>query len=66
MTTEEFEEKQAQMSNEELAELARKEVSKLCETGCKSIRMCVPPMVTDTDMLLCELIKRFKALTGQP
>lgn len=65
MTTEQFEEKQAQMSNEELAELARKEVSKLCETGGKSIRMCVPPMVTDTDMLLCELIKRFKALTGQ-
>lgn len=65
MTTEQFEEKQSQMSNEELAELARKEVSKLCETGGKSIRMCVPPMVTDTDMLLCELIKRFKSLTGQ-
>lgn len=65
MTQQEFEQKQAGMSNEELADLAIKEVRKLCETGGRSIRMCVPPVVTDTDMILCELIKRFKALTGQ-
>lgn len=65
MTTEQFEEKQAQMSNEALAGFASEEVSNLCKTGGKSIRMCVPPMVTDTDMILCELIKRFKTLTGQ-
>lgn len=64
MTTEQFEEKQSQMSNEKLAELARNEVSKLCKTGGRSIRMCVPPMVTDTDMILCEVIKRFKSLAG--
>lgn len=57
---EQFRLKQSQMPDKELAELARKEVSKLCKTGGKSIRMCVPPMITDTDMVLCELIRRFK------
>lgn len=59
-STEKFELKQKEMPGKELAELCRKEVSKLCETGGKSLTMCVPPMVTDTDMLLCELIRRFE------
>jgi hypothetical protein len=61
--TKQFEEKQSQMSNEELILLAKEEVSKLCKTGGKSITMCVPPTVKDTDMIICELIKRFEALT---
>jgi len=61
--TKQFEEKQSQMSNEELISLAKEEVSKLCKTGGKSITMCVPPTVKDTDMIICELIKRFEALT---
>lgn len=63
MKIEEFKAKQAAMSDAELAELAEKEVRSLDRTYGKSLRMCVPPMITDTDMLLCELINRFKRLT---
>lgn len=62
MTTEKFQEKQSQMSNEELILLAKEEISKLCKTFGKSITMCVPPSVKDTDMIICEVIKRFEAL----
>ena len=64
MTTEQFQEKQSQMSNEELISLAREEVAKLCKTGGQSLRMCVPPSIKDTDMLLCEVIKRLEDLTN--
>lgn len=60
---EEFALKQEKMSNLELSELVRKEISKLCQTGGKSLTLCVPPMVTDTDMLLCEMLRRFKILS---
>ena len=40
MTTEQFEQKQAAMSNEELIELALKQVSELAKTGGRSHRMC--------------------------
>lgn len=63
MKTEEFEAKQAAMSDTELAELAEKEVCKLARSYGKSFQMCFPPMITDTDMLLRELINRFKRLT---
>ena len=59
-----FRKKQEDMPDAELAELARKEVSKLCSTGGRSLTMTVPPRVEDTDMLLCELIRRFKKLSG--
>ena len=65
MTTEEFETKQALMSDKELIKLANEEISKLCISGGRSIHMSVPPMVTDTDMLFCELIKRFKNKTNK-
>ena len=61
MTENEFQQKQSEMSDMELIEKAQNEVSKLCETGGKSLRMTVPPSVNDTDMLLCELINRFKS-----
>jgi len=60
MQTEEFEKRQSEMSNEELIERAEKEVSELARTYGKSHRMCIPPMITDTDMILSELIRRFK------
>lgn len=67
MTPEErFSAKQAAMSDAELAELCQKEAHELARTGGRSHRMCVPPMVTDTDMLYCELIRRFKNLAGKP
>jgi hypothetical protein len=63
MTTEEFAQKQAAISDKELIELADHEICKLAKTG--SITMSVPPEVTDTDMLFSELIKRFEN-TGSP
>lgn len=63
MTVEEFELKQSKMSDIELINLCQKEVGELASTYGKSHRMTIPPMVTDTDMLLSELIKRFKMLS---
>lgn len=40
--------------------VAEKHVSELAHTGGKSHKMCVPPMITDTDMIFSELIRRFK------
>lgn len=60
MTTEEFLKKQAEMSDKELIELAEKEVIELARTYGNSHKMCVPPRITDTDIILSELIKRFK------
>ena len=60
MTTERLKQLQTEMSNETLIKLVEKEITELARTGGKSHRMCVPPMPEDTDMLLCELVKRFK------
>lgn len=62
-TVEAFELKQSKMSDSELINLCDKEVGELASTYGKSHRMTIPPMVTDTDMLLSELIKRFKMLS---
>lgn len=62
-TVEAFELKQSKMSDIELINLCQKEVGELASTYGKSIIMTIPPMVTDTDMLLSELIKRFKMLS---
>jgi len=62
--TELFEQKQAAMTDKELHDLVRTELSKLCKTGGKSLTMCVPPMVTDTDMLISELLNRFKSISN--
>ena len=64
ITKEQFKQKQAEMTDKELHDLVRTELSKLCITGGKSLTMCVPPMVTDTDMLISELLNRFKRLTN--
>lgn len=62
---EQFRLKQKEMSDKELVELARNEVSKLCKTGGRSLTMCVPPMVTDTDMILYEVIRRFEGMANE-
>lgn len=51
------------MSDSELINLCKKEVGELASTYGKSHRMTIPPAITDTDMLLSELIKRFKMLS---
>ena len=63
MTVEEFELKQSKMSDSELINLCQKEVGELASTYGKSHKMTIPPSIKDTDMLLSELIKRFKMLS---
>ncbi len=63
MTPEELRQKQAAMSDEALIGFAKDQVSDLAKTGGRSHTMCVPPMITDTDMLFSELIRRFETLT---
>lgn len=61
MAQEQFEQKQASVSDEELIETIETKLFTLCQTG-KTITMSVPPKVNDFDMAVCELIKRFKNL----
>lgn len=64
MTIEQLKEKQAAMSNDNLIALAKAQITELAGSGGRSHKMCVPPEVTDTDMLFSELVKRFEmALT---
>lgn len=56
-----MEEKMAKITDNELARMAESALNKLCETGGRSFRMCVPPQVDDTYILFYELIDRFKA-----
>lgn len=62
--TEIFEQKQSAMTDKELCELLDNELSKLCKTYGKSFTMSIPPMVTDTDMLIGEMLERFKKLSN--
>ena len=50
------------ISDLELAEKAELVLNKLCKTGGQSFTMTVPPSIYDTDMILSELIERFKKL----
>lgn len=59
---EEFQRKVEAISDQELAEMARKELNKLCSTGGQSFTMTNPPRVDDTDIILLEVIKRFEVL----
>jgi hypothetical protein len=64
-TAEEFEAEQRAIPDDRLAEMAQNALSRLCETGGRSITMTVPPRVDDTDMVIAEVIKRFKAYAAQ-
>ena len=65
MKTEEFKKKQSEMSNEALIGLAKDTISKMAESYGKAHKMTIPPSITDTDMLLSELIKRFEQYSQQ-
>lgn len=60
MKREEFEAQQRAIPDDKLVEMAQNALSKLCETGGRSLTMTVPPRVDDTDMIISELIRRFK------
>ena len=60
MTEEEFNKKLKNIPDAELIQMAKNELSSLCKTRCKSFTMSVPPKITDTDMVLSEIITRFE------
>jgi len=60
MTTDKFEEDQANMCDGTLVKLVEDKLSLLCKTGGKSLTISVPPRIDDFDMLVCELIRRYK------
>ena len=60
MTTDKFEEDQANMHDGTLVKLVEDKLRLLCKTGGKSLTMSVPPRIDDFDMLVCELIRRYK------
>ena len=62
MTQEHFETKQAEVSDTELINTIETKLSKLCKTGGRSLSMSIPPQVSDIDMAICELIRRYKQL----
>lgn len=61
-----FREKQASMSDEDLLNLCREHVSKMCKSGGSSFTMCVPPSINDTDMSLTELFNRYEKAITEP
>jgi hypothetical protein len=64
MTEQRLKELQEGMSNDSLIKEVERQITELARTGGKSHRMCVPPMPEDTDMILSELVRRYKrALT---
>jgi hypothetical protein len=66
MTEQRLKELQEGMSNDSLIKEVERQITELARTGGKSHRMCVPPMPEDTDMILSELVRRYKrALTNE-
>jgi len=62
MTHEEFQNQIKAIPNLELAKKAQSALGKLCSSGGTSFTMSVPPRLDDTDMILSEVITRFKLL----
>lgn len=62
MNTEEFAERLAAISDKELISIADQILGKLCKTGGRSFVMTVPPMITDTDIVFAQVLKRFERL----
>lgn len=60
MTIQEFRQIQAEMPDLELIKKAKQEISRLCKTGGHSLKMSVPPLATDTDMIIVEIIRRYE------
>ena len=52
------------LSDSELIEKVQDELSKMCQTGGKSFTMRIPAKVNeDTDLLISEMVARFKELS---
>ena len=64
MNTEEFAERLAAISDKELISMADQILGKLCKTGGRSFVMTVPPMITDTDIVFAQVLKRFERLSN--
>ncbi len=62
MKEEQFRAKQQAMSDQDLIEKAETMITELARTYGKSHTMSIPPMITDTDMLLSELVRRYKRI----
>lgn len=60
MSEQEFYQKLSEMPDEELVGMAEKYIINTAASGCDSFTMSVPPRITDADMVLCELIRRYK------
>lgn len=60
MNTEEFKEKLSEITDDELIQISKSILIKLCSTGGRSFTMTVPVQLNDTDIIISELIKRFE------
>ena len=60
MTVEELRKFQSEMPDDVLIKKVEHQISELAKTGGKSHIMCVPVEITDTDMILYEMVRRFK------
>lgn len=62
---EKLQQMQAEMPDEVLIKKVEHQISELAKTGGRSHIMYVPPKITDTDMILNELVRRFKLNIGK-
>jgi hypothetical protein len=60
-----FRQLQEAMSDNELLQEVDQQLSELCKSGGNSFTMSIPPSVKDFDMLISELIRRFKEKGGK-
>lgn len=60
-----FRQFQESMPDNELLQEVDHQLSELCKSGGNSFTMSVPPSVKDFDMLISELIRRFKEKGGK-
>lgn len=59
MTEKEFQQKQANVNDETLIETVQTKLAELCKTHGRILSMSIPPKVSDFDMAVCELIRRY-------
>jgi len=62
MNTEEFEKNRKGMSDEELIRLVREEIHQLTKPFGRKPNLNIPPRITDTDLILREIIDRYENL----
>ena len=62
MNTEEFEKIRKGMSDEELIRLVREEIHQLTKPFGRKPNLNIPPRITDTDLILREIVDRYEHL----